>query len=35
MKLSYNAKAIEYMGEFSKIVAPNIYKMYITFGKKQ
>ena len=35
MKLYYNAKAIEYMGEFSKIVAPNIYKMYITFGKKQ
>ena len=34
MKLSYNSKVIEYMGEFSKIVAPNIYKMYITFGKK-
>lgn len=34
MKLSYNSKVIEYMGEFSKIVAPNIYKMYMTFGKK-
>lgn len=34
MKLGYNSKVIEYLGEFEIITNENIYKLYNTFGRK-